>query len=96
MFERRAYDKWQSYGQSKTANVLFSVGLEQRFGGKGIHAYAVHPGGIATNLGRHLSEQDIAMLRARIGDEEGANSRWKSIPQGAATTCWAGYRRCRS
>ncbi|MGN6498447.1 MAG: SDR family NAD(P)-dependent oxidoreductase [Tsuneonella sp.] len=89
MFAQRPYDKWQSYGQSKTANVLFSVGLEQRFGGKGIHAYAVHPGGIVTNLGRHLSEQDIAMLRARIGDEDGANSRWKTIPQGAATTCWA-------
>lgn len=86
-FEHRDYDKWASYGQSKTANVLFSVGLEQRFGDRGI--YAVHPGGIVTNLGRHLTEEDVARLRARIGDQDDANSRWKSIPQGAATTCWA-------
>ena len=87
-FDNREYDKWASYGQAKTANVLFSVGLEQRFADKGIHAYAVHPGGIQTNLGRHLTEEDIAALMARVttNDEEFA---WKTIPQGAATTCWA-------
>jgi NAD(P)-dependent dehydrogenase (short-subunit alcohol dehydrogenase family) len=87
-FDNREYDKWASYGQAKTANVLFSVGLEKRFGDKGIHAYAVHPGGIQTNLGRHLTEEDIAALMARVttNDEEFA---WKTIPQGAATTCWA-------
>ena len=42
-FERRPYDKWVSYGQSKTANVLFAVGLERRLGGEGIHANALHP-----------------------------------------------------
>jgi NAD(P)-dependent dehydrogenase (short-subunit alcohol dehydrogenase family) len=87
-FDNREYDKWASYGQAKTANVLFSVGLEKRFGDKSIHAYAVHPGGIQTNLGRHLTEEDIAALMARVttNDEEFA---WKTIPQGAATTCWA-------
>lgn len=91
-FDDRDYDKWLSYGQSKTANVLFTVGLEQRFGARGIHAFAVHPGGIMTNLGRHLSEADAEALMARIrknaeqaGEEPQA---FKSIPQGAATTCW--------
>ncbi len=87
-FETREYEKWASYGQSKTANILFSVGLEKRFGGKGVHACAVHPGGIQTNLGRHLSEDDIAALRERIERNSGGPVKFKSIPQGAATTCW--------
>lgn len=61
-FAEREYEKWASYGQSKTANVQFTVGLEKRLGGRGIHAYAVHPGGIMTNLGRHLTAEDVAML----------------------------------
>ncbi|WP_202386959.1 SDR family NAD(P)-dependent oxidoreductase [Qipengyuania algicida] len=91
-FEHRDYDKWQAYGQSKTANILFSVGLEKRLKSKGIHAYAVHPGGIMTNLGRHMSEQDIQFMMARmrkLAEESGSSGEgFKSIPQGAATTCW--------
>lgn len=89
-FERREYDKWQSYGQSKTANILFSVGLEDRFGSEGIHAIALHPGGIVTNLGRHMTEEDRAWMLKRM-EENAANGgeAWKTIPQGAATTCWA-------
>ena len=87
-FERRAYNEWASYGQSKTANVLFTVGLEQRFAGKGIHAYAVHPGGIQTNLGRNLDEQQAADLLDRVTTSD-PDFEWKTIPQGAATTCWA-------
>ena len=89
-FESREYNKWQSYGQSKTANILFSVGLEDRFGGKGIHAYALHPGGIETELGRHLSDEDREFLRDRMEQIAKAGGEgWKTIPQGAATTCWA-------
>lgn len=91
-FEQRDYDKWVSYGQSKTANVLFAVGLEHRLAGRGIHAYALHPGGIMTNLGRHMSEQDMADLMERIrknAEERGEEPEpFKTIPQGAATTCW--------
>lgn len=91
-YETREYEKWQAYGQSKTANVLFAVGLEQRLADKGIHAYALHPGGIQTNLGRHLSEQDIADLMKRIRKNAEASGEqpqdFKTIPQGAATTCW--------
>ena len=87
-FTERDYDPWASYGQSKTANVLFSVGLEARYAGRGIHAYAVHPGGIQTNLGRHMTAEMVASLMARVtaGD---SSFTWKTIPQGAATSCWA-------
>lgn len=91
-FHSRAYDPWLAYGNSKTANILFAVGLEQRFGGEGIHAYALHPGGIHTNLGRHMSEADMAALIERIRKNAEKTSEqpqpFKSIPQGAATTCW--------
>ncbi|NNC51939.1 MAG: SDR family NAD(P)-dependent oxidoreductase [Erythrobacter sp.] len=92
-FERRDYDKWVSYGQSKTANVLFAVGLEQRLADKGIHSYSLHPGGIMTNLSRHMSDEDMADLMERIrknAEERGEQPEpFKTIPQGAATTCWA-------
>ncbi|MCK0127307.1 SDR family NAD(P)-dependent oxidoreductase [Erythrobacter sp. F6033] len=87
-FENREYNEWASYGQSKTANILFTVGLENRFADKGIHAYAVHPGGIQTNLGRHMSEEEEAALVARVTENDPDFS-WKTIPQGAATQCWA-------
>lgn len=92
-FEDRDYDPWLSYGQSKTANVLFTVGLEERLKDRGIHAYAVHPGGIHTNLGRHMTEEDMARLSKRIAASAAEDGKkpegFKSIPQGAATTCYA-------
>lgn len=87
-YQHRAYDPWSSYGQSKTANVLFTVGLEQRFAVLGIHAYAVHPGGIETNLGRHMTPEMRDALMARISSRD-TGFAWKTIPQGAATSCWA-------
>ena len=91
-FENRPYEKWQSYGQSKTANILFAVGLEERLSGKGIHAYSLHPGGMMTNLSRHMSQQDMTDLMDRIrknAEERGEQPEpFKTIPQGAATTCW--------
>jgi NAD(P)-dependent dehydrogenase (short-subunit alcohol dehydrogenase family) len=87
-FVHRPYDPWASYGQSKTANVLFTVGLEQHFAVLGIHAYAVHPGGIQTNLGRHMTEEMMAALLTRVTTNDKSFS-WKTIPQGAATSCWA-------
>lgn len=87
-FTHRPYDPWSSYGQSKTANVLFSVGLEQRYAVLGIHAYAVHPGGIETNLGRHMTQEMREALMKRITASD-TGFAWKTIPQGAATSCWA-------
>jgi len=87
-FVHRPYDPWSSYGQSKTANVLFSVGIEARYAVMGIHAYAVHPGGIETNLGRYMTQEMREALMARITSRDGGFA-WKTIPQGAATSCWA-------
>ncbi|KWV91840.1 SDR family NAD(P)-dependent oxidoreductase [Erythrobacter sp. YT30] len=87
-FENRDYEPFLSYGHSKTANVLFTVGLEQRFADKGIHAYAVHPGGINTNLGRHMDEKMQEGLMANIMASD-PNFQWKTEAQGAATSCWA-------
>jgi NAD(P)-dependent dehydrogenase (short-subunit alcohol dehydrogenase family) len=82
-FERRAYDKWLSYGQAKTANVLFAVGLERRLGRDGVHANALHPGAIMTELARHLVMEDFELMRAR-----NPGMVLKSIPAGAATACY--------
>jgi NAD(P)-dependent dehydrogenase (short-subunit alcohol dehydrogenase family) len=89
-FERHDYEKWAAYGQSKTANVLFTVELERRLGPRGVHALAVHPGMIMTDLGRHLTPEDIAALQEMAkGAPGGGLPPFKSIPEGAATTVWA-------
>lgn len=90
-YERQAYDKWQAYAKSKTANVLFTVGLDRRGEPHGIRAFAVHPGRIETDLQRHIQLSELQKLGYR--DEQGqipADQRnmYKTIPQGAATTVW--------
>jgi NAD(P)-dependent dehydrogenase (short-subunit alcohol dehydrogenase family) len=77
------YRDWTAYGQSKLANLLFARGLAKRLEGTGKTANAVHPGVIPTNLSRHMSPvaralQPIAVALAM-----------KTVPQGAATQCWA-------
>jgi NAD(P)-dependent dehydrogenase (short-subunit alcohol dehydrogenase family) len=85
-FERRPYDKWLAYGQSKTANVLFAVELERRLGERGVHAYAVHPGVIQTELSRHMSPEDFEHIRQR---QPAGRMRLKSVEAGAATSVYA-------
>lgn len=87
-YENRDYEKWAAYGQSKTANIQFTVGLEKRLAPHGIHSYALHPGGIMTNLGRHMTEDDMKWMMARFKAEGGDGPKLKTIPQGAATTCY--------
>ncbi|MEV7805236.1 SDR family NAD(P)-dependent oxidoreductase [Microbispora sp. NPDC088329] len=78
----RPYDRWQAYGQSKTANALFAVAFDRRYASSGITANAVMPGAIVTDLQRHMSDTE----RAGRG---WPNSGWKTPEQGAATTVWA-------
>ncbi|MEM8593179.1 MAG: SDR family NAD(P)-dependent oxidoreductase, partial [Pseudomonadota bacterium] len=85
-FKSKDYDKWAAYGQSKTANALFAVGLNKRLADKGAEAFSVHPGVIQTELARHMTEEDMAMFAGGI--ESGAIP-VKSIPQGAATQVYA-------
>jgi len=86
-FERTPYDPWIAYGRAKTANVLFSVELDRRLRERGVRATAVHPGGILTELGRHLTEESMQALREYRGSR---TVTFKSVPQGAATSVWAG------
>ncbi len=90
-FEQRAYDGWKAYGQSKTANILFAVELDRKGAEHGVRAFSLHPGGIVTNLARHLSVE--ALQKAGHIDENGdpvidPAKDMKSIPQGAATHVW--------
>jgi NAD(P)-dependent dehydrogenase (short-subunit alcohol dehydrogenase family) len=85
-FESRPYEKWEAYGQSKTANVLFAVELDRRLRERGVRAFGLHPGAIMTELGRHLSPEDIQELQSRAPS---GNFVWKPVPAGAATSVWA-------
>ncbi len=93
-FERTPYDPWVAYGRSKTANVLFAVEFDRRHKAKGIRATAVHPGGIHTELSRHIGEEGIKQLIERVNAQTRAagepDFKFKTIPQGAATSVWAG------
>ncbi|WP_328617393.1 SDR family NAD(P)-dependent oxidoreductase [Amycolatopsis sp. NBC_00355] len=82
------YEKWAAYGQAKTANVLFAVQLDKLGAEKGVHAFALHPGGIMTPLQRHLSRAE--MVERGWMDEAGTMLvEFKTPEQGAATTVWA-------
>ena len=93
-FERTPYDPWLAYGRSKTANVLFAVAFDGRHRERGIRATAIHPGGIKTELGRHLGASDLDGMVDGLNAELAAQGKppvaWKTIPQGAATSVWAG------
>jgi len=80
----RPYDQWTSYGQSKSAIVLFAVGAAQRWTGDGIVVNALMPGNIAsTALARHMGPDDLA----NFGKETDLTlPPVKTIEQGAATS----------
>lgn len=92
-FERTPYEAFVAYGRSKTANILFAVALDRRHKDRGIRAAAVHPGGIRTELARHMGEEALDHLLDQINQQLAAEGKgpfeFKSIPQGAATSVWA-------
>ena len=92
-FERTPYDPMIAYGRSKTANILFAVEFDRRHKARGVRATALHPGGILTELGRHLQpgelEATVARINAQLAAEGRPPFRFKTIPQGAATSIWA-------
>ena len=99
MFERRDYDPWLAYGQSKTANALFALELDRRLGDRGVRAFSVHPGMIMTELARHMNEEVMAQMQVHIkaraleagaSEEDASNAglRFKSLEAGAATQVW--------
>ena len=91
-FERTEYAPFTAYGRSKTANILYALALDNRLKGRGIRATSLHPGGIQTELGRHMTPELIAQMQARFAaTTQRATFRFKTVPQGAATTVWAGF-----
>jgi NAD(P)-dependent dehydrogenase (short-subunit alcohol dehydrogenase family) len=93
-FEHTHYEPFIGYGRSKTANILFAVAFDRRHRGRGVRAAAVHPGGIQTELGRHMGDEQLEAIVDQINKQEAAQGKgpfqWKTIPQGAATSVWAG------
>jgi NAD(P)-dependent dehydrogenase (short-subunit alcohol dehydrogenase family) len=87
-FTSRPYEAWSAYGQSKTATILFAVAMAKKWAADGITANALHPGGVMTNLQRHLDEAQLQFVGAL--DEHGQRldvpPGWKTPQQGAATT----------
>jgi NAD(P)-dependent dehydrogenase (short-subunit alcohol dehydrogenase family) len=92
-FEKTTYEPFVAYGRSKTANILFSVAFDARHRSRGVRAAAVHPGGIKTELGRHMGPEGFKVLLDRLNKQLAEQGKgpfeFKTVPQGAATSVWA-------
>jgi NAD(P)-dependent dehydrogenase (short-subunit alcohol dehydrogenase family) len=96
-FDHTEYSPWVAYGQAKTANALFARELARRAGSSGLLSFAVHPGVIATDLGRHLTDdllKDMAEFARRRSADAGGGGEprgmaFKTVEAGAATQVWA-------
>lgn len=93
-FAHTPYDPWLAYGRSKTANILFAIAFDARHKAQGIRATALHPGAIMTELVRYLPEGALEAMEAQINAQAAAAGKppfeFKTVPQGAATSVWAG------
>jgi NAD(P)-dependent dehydrogenase (short-subunit alcohol dehydrogenase family) len=93
-FKRTPYEPFVAYGRSKTANILFAVAFDRHHRERGVRAAAVHPGGIQTELGRHLDPSRLHTMIDQMNKQLAAEGKppfqWKTVPQGAATSVWAG------
>jgi NAD(P)-dependent dehydrogenase (short-subunit alcohol dehydrogenase family) len=89
-FERRPYDKWIAYGQSKTANALFALALDARGEAHGVRAFSVHPGAVLTELTRWMPDEELQAIRSRNAS---AGDFYKTTEQGAATSVWCATNR---
>jgi NAD(P)-dependent dehydrogenase (short-subunit alcohol dehydrogenase family) len=93
-FETTPYEPFVAYGRSKTANVLFAVEFDRRHRERGVRATAVHPGGIQTELGRHMDPSHLEAMIKQLNEQAAAEGKgpleFKTIPQGSATSVWAG------
>ncbi|HWT52354.1 MAG TPA: oxidoreductase, partial [Caulobacter sp.] len=87
-YQTRPYDKWEAYGQAKTANSLFAVGFDKRFKDQGVNANAVMPGGIMTPLQRHMT-LDEQRAMGWLDENDQPREGFKTPEQGAATSVWA-------
>ena len=88
-FERRPYDPWVAYGQSKTATALFAVAVTEKYAERGVVANAVMPGAIMTGLQRHMSIEERVARGWIDPDGRAIDPSFKTVEQGAATSVWA-------
>jgi NAD(P)-dependent dehydrogenase (short-subunit alcohol dehydrogenase family) len=92
-FETTHYEPFLAYGRSKTANILFAVAFDQRHRERGVRAAAVHPGGIQTELARHMDPAQMEQMVKQINEEAAAEGKepfqFKTVLHGAATSVWA-------
>ena len=92
-FETTTYEPFVAYGRSKTANILFAVEFDRRHRHRGVRATAVHPGGIQTELTRHMDPAHLEQMVNQINEQAAAEGKgplqFKTVPQGAATSVWA-------
>tara|TARA_R110002167_G_scaffold28253_1_gene95318 strand:+ start:732 stop:1703 length:972 start_codon:yes stop_codon:yes gene_type:complete len=91
-FNNTPYDKWDAYGQAKSANALFALGVDHRGRDVGVRAFSVHPGGIFTPLQRHLSDEEMVELGWKAADGSippQVQAMFKTPEQGASTSIWA-------
>jgi NAD(P)-dependent dehydrogenase (short-subunit alcohol dehydrogenase family) len=93
-FETTPYEPFVAYGRSKTANILFAVEFDRRHRERGVRATAVHPGGIQTELARHMDPSHLEAMIKQVNEQAAAEGKgpleFKTIPQGSATSVWAG------
>jgi NAD(P)-dependent dehydrogenase (short-subunit alcohol dehydrogenase family) len=92
-WKRGNYDPYIAYGRSKTANILFAIGLDRRLKDRGIRATALQPGGIRTDLLRYTSPEMLQQMAAAAAAQnaDGKPPQVKTVEQGAATSIWAGF-----
>ncbi|PQA85474.1 oxidoreductase [Hyphococcus luteus] len=91
-FEKEPYDKWVAYGQSKTANALFALEVNNRRSGEGVKSFSVHPGPILTPIMRHITKEELVLMGWLTEDgevSEEAKGYIKTPDQGAASLLWA-------
>ena len=87
-FTSDPYNEWVAYGQAKTANSLFAVQLDALGKDAGVRSFAVHPGGIMTELQRHMPREDL-LERGWIDEDGKPNPLFKTPEGGASTSVWA-------
>ena len=88
-FDSTDYSKMEAYGQSKTANILFTVELERRYGDIDVHSWAVHPGMVMTDLARSFTKDDFGDLASRAKKSGMKMPTLVNVDVGASTQVWA-------
>ncbi|CAF1093922.1 unnamed protein product [Adineta ricciae] len=84
----KSYDKWVAYGQSKTANILFAKQFNKLYSSEGVQAYALHPGGIMTNLVKYVPVEEQKAM-GWFKEDGTLVDRFKNVEQGASTSVYA-------